>query len=73
MTASKSVHAFAAKFGAGLVERRRARKLNQEQFAAEAGISKAYLSQIEAGKRLPSLAMLIDIAEALDVELRELL
>ena len=45
--------------------------LTQERCAWEAGLSKAYLSQIEAGKRLPSLVTLLALAERLGVEIRD--
>ena len=54
---------------------RKERGLTQEQLAYTAdGISsKGYLSEIEAGKRLPSLNALAAIAERLGVEPFELL
>jgi transcriptional regulator with XRE-family HTH domain len=45
--------------------------LTQERCAWESGISKAYLSQIEAGKRLPSLVTLLALAERLDMDLKD--
>jgi len=49
------------------------RNLTQQQLAATAGISKAYLSQIEGGKRQGSAKVLKSLAEALDIELDELM
>jgi transcriptional regulator with XRE-family HTH domain len=53
---------------------RQARDLTQEQLAKRAGISQAYLSQLEAGeKKYPSLPTLKKLAKALDVTVVELL
>ena len=45
------------------------RGLTQQQLAAEAGISAAYLSQIETGKRVGKTAVLQAIARALNLTL----
>ena len=52
---------------------RKHRKLSQQQLAAEAGISKAYLSQLEAGKRSGTAAVLARVARALQVDLDDLM
>jgi len=49
------------------------RGLTQQQLAEAAGISKPYLSQIEAGKRTGSAAVLRALADALAVDVDELL
>jgi transcriptional regulator with XRE-family HTH domain len=49
------------------------RSLTQERLAWEADISKPYLCQVEAGKRLPSLLVLDSLARRLGVELVDLL
>ena len=41
--------------------------------AIKVSISSQYLSKIENGKRIPSLPVLLSIAEALEVEVAELL
>lgn len=46
--------------------------LTLEKLAYENDISKGYLSELEAGKKLPSLKMLEKIAEALEVDIKEL-
>ncbi len=51
---------------------RRQRGLTSERLAYENGISKGYLSDIENGKRLPSLKLLEKIARAMNVGLRDL-
>lgn len=43
------------------------RRLTQQQLATRAGISKAYLSQIEGGKRQGTIETLSAIARSLDV------
>lgn len=48
------------------------KKLTSEKLAYENEISKGYMSDIENGNRLPSLEMLEKIAEALDVDIKEL-
>lgn len=45
------------------------RRLTQQQLAATAGISAAYLSQIETGKRNGAIAVLTALAAALQVSL----
>ena len=49
------------------------RSLTQQQLADAAGISKAYLSQIESGKRQGSASVLKALADALRIEVDELL
>ena len=49
------------------------RRLTQDQLAQRAGISKAYLSQIEGGKRAGSTATMRKLAAALQVPVRVLL
>ncbi len=49
------------------------RGLTQEALAGRADIAKAYLSQIESGKRAGSTKVLAALAEALDVAIEDLL
>ena len=51
---------------------RLSKNLTQEKLSEISGISSDYLSEIERGKRIPSLKRLLLIAEALDVELYKL-
>lgn len=51
-----------------LRELRRTKGILSEKFADLVGISKGYISRIENGKDTPSQALLIRMAEALDVE-----
>ena len=48
---------------------RKFRNLSQQQLAVEAGISNAYLSQLEAGKRSGTTAVLARLARVLQVDL----
>ena len=50
---------------------RRKNGLSLRQFAEKFQISKGYLSNIEIGKRLPTIEMLSQIAKALGVDLRD--
>jgi transcriptional regulator with XRE-family HTH domain len=59
--------------GARIRELRERANVTQEQLAWSSDLGKGYLSQIEAGKRLPSLAVLGAIAKSLRVPLRETL
>jgi transcriptional regulator with XRE-family HTH domain len=52
---------------------RQQRKLTQEQLAFEAQIDLTYMGGIERGKRNPSLLVMARIADALGVQLAELL
>lgn len=64
----------ARQLGRRIVELRSERGLTQEKLAWDAGISsKGYFSRIESGERLPSLALLEQIARQLGVEVRDLL
>ena len=53
--------------GKRIAEIRREVGMTQEQLAEKAEISVVHLSNIELGKKLPGLAVLIRIAEALEV------
>ena len=59
--------------GARLRELRVEAELTQEKLAWECDLSKPYLSQIEAGKRLPSLPALDALAQRLHVDLVDVL
>ena len=44
------------------------KNLTQEKLSEISGISKDYLSEIERGKKTPSIKRLIKIADALDID-----
>ncbi|MBN9039383.1 MAG: helix-turn-helix transcriptional regulator [Rhizobiales bacterium] len=52
---------------------RRERGLSQEALADRAQMHQTYLSGLESGKRNPSLAVLSRLADALEIDLSELL
>ena len=52
---------------------RNERNLSQVQLAMKCSLSSEYLSEIERGKRAPSLKILFKIAEALGIEPHKLL
>src|SRR5687767_7954914 len=58
-------------FGPQLRSWRVSRRLSQEQLAARAGISGRHLSFVENGKSNPSREVVLALAGALDVPLRE--
>lgn len=51
---------------------RKQKHLSQLQFALECGVAKSYVSELESGKRNPSLLTLEKICLALDVTLSTL-
>ena len=58
--------------GARIKELRRRANLSQDQLAEMVGIDGKYLSRIEVGKRYPSFETLEGIADALNVEMKDL-
>ena len=58
-------------FGSLLRQWRQRRRLSQLDLALDAGISSRHLSFVETGKSLPSRAMVLRLAERLEVPLRE--
>ena len=59
--------------GRNLRRYRLAAGLSQEEVAARAGMDLSYLSNIERGRRNPSLLMLADLASVFDVKVGDLL
>ena len=51
-----------------LIKYRRSSQLSQEELADLAGIHRTYVSQIERGLKMPTLAILFNIASALKVK-----
>lgn len=60
-------------FGANIRSARNEREWTQEKLAFEAGVKRAYISEIEAGKRNPTLGIVERISSALGVEPSDLL
>ena len=50
-----------------------ARQLTQEQFAERSGFSQQYISDLERGRRNPTIVSLYELAQALDASLIALL
>jgi transcriptional regulator with XRE-family HTH domain len=55
-------------FGQVLRELRRDRGLSQEAFAEVGRCSRPHISRLESGRNSPSLSMLFQLAEALQIE-----
>lgn len=60
------------RFGARVRQLRKARKLSQEALALEAGLDRSYLGSIERGDSNVALINIHRIADALQVDAREL-
>ncbi len=60
-------------FGRILRDARARKGFTQEELAFRAGMNTTYLSDIERGRSAPSLAMLVDLAVALDLHPADLL
>ncbi len=52
-------------FGMALQDLRKARKLSQEQLGFESGYHRTYISQLERGRKSPSLKTIFQLAAAL--------
>lgn len=61
-----------ARFGRRLRDLRKARRFSQEDFAAECGLDRTYISGIERGRRNVSLRNIELIAKTLGISLSEL-
>jgi transcriptional regulator with XRE-family HTH domain len=55
-------------FGLVIKTLRHAQNLSQETLASEAGIDRTFLSQLETGRKQPSLLTIFRLAAALHVE-----
>ena len=67
-----SMDRLAKRIGKNISKHRRNRNMTSEQLAYENGISKGYMSDVENGKKIPSVKMLDKIAKALKVDIKEL-
>lgn len=65
--------ALKAKIGSRIRGRRERLRISQEELAFRASISSPYLSQVESGKRNVSLDVLFRIAQALHLDIVQLL
>ncbi len=57
--------------GRNIFKVRRAKGLSQNQLAEALDISREHLAKIETGKRCISLGLLIDIAEKLNIKVKD--
>ena len=62
-----------AQLGKRIIYLRKKRKMSQLQLALESEINKNYISDLERGKRNPSLMILNRVAIALKIDMSELL
>ena len=62
----------ARRLGARIRELREAAGITQERLAWDCELDKGYLSQVEAGKRMPSVPVLSDLAQYLRLEMADL-
>lgn len=60
-------------FGLVIKEMRRARGVSQEVLSDEAGLDRTFLSQLETGRKQPSLLTIFQLAVALQSNASELL
>jgi transcriptional regulator with XRE-family HTH domain len=60
-------------FGLVVKELRKERSLSQERLADEASLDRTFLSQLETGRKQPSLLTIFRLAQALQVEASDLL
>lgn len=58
--------------GRNFARLRRAQGLTQEEVEARAGISQQYLSSLEQGKRNPTIVTIFQLAQALGVNVADL-
>lgn len=58
--------------GRNFARLRRAKGLTQEEVSARSGFTQGYLSDLEVGRRNPTIVSLYELAQALGVELVEL-
>ena len=73
MSKSRKATALGRALGARIRTLREERALTQENLAWECDLDKGYLSQLEAGKRLPSVTTMAMIAKRLEIEIVDLL
>ena len=59
-------------FGLSVKDLRKQQGLSQELLAAEAGLDRAFLSQVETGRKQPSLLTIFRLASALKLDVSEL-
>ena len=68
----ESKNGISIRFGERVRELRKEKKLSQEELATKADIHRTYLSMIERAEKNISLVNIEKIAQALDIQLRDL-
>lgn len=63
----------AERFGRNLYTARWEARITQDELAAQVFMNRAALSQMENGHRLPRLDHIVSLADAIDVQVRDLL
>lgn len=66
------IAAFARRFGARLRALRAEKGVTQEQLAVAVDVGKGFLSEIESGKKFPSVPTMVALARELGVDLLDL-
>jgi len=61
------------KLGREIASHRKTQKITQAQLAFESGLSRQYISYLEAGLKSPTLDTLVSIAEVMGIHVKELL
>lgn len=67
----KKFQKLARKIGKNISKYRRAKDLTSEALAYGCGFSKGYLSDLENGKKIPSIMLLSELSEELSVDIRD--
>ena len=70
---SQQIRRFYTDFGEQVRQARRQKQITQKELAAMIGINRAYLSEIETGRRRVSLHIAYKLAISLDVSIEALL
>ena len=67
------VQAFRTQFGLNLYRERTSRSMSSELLAQKVGIRPEYVNQLEAGRKTPSLDVIVSIANVLGITINQLL
>jgi transcriptional regulator with XRE-family HTH domain len=67
------MNAPAERFASVLRQLREERGWSQEQLAAQAGLNRSYLGEIERGRAMPTLTTVAKLANALEIRLSSLM
>ena len=70
---TRELAALKRRIGGKIRDRRNVLRISQEELAFKAELTPTYLSQIEGGKRNPSLEVLFRISAALQTDVADLL